>query len=304
MGFADDMGSKPVTEAMRQMSSIKRRLQDPSRVPGPGLSTDKLDAYADHFAQVFRSDTWQGPPDSESITSTEDLGLIYHELFEAVKRMPNNKTPGPDGVTAEILKLWGQVLVSVMYPLYRAVKAWGLIPSDWNVAALQLIWKAKGRRDDVDKYRPIALTSVFRKVLEKTIVVRLQGFGDGLDVAQGGFRKDKSTYDLILALDMIIKDRHRKKKPSWQAFLDIRGAYDSVNRDLLWKRCSRVRIKGGILSLLRCLFDAVSVMIRIGGQMFRKIPMGRGLLQGSLLSPMLFNVFIRLPTSDSPQEAS
>ena len=52
---AEKLGSLsgPVTEAMRQMSSIKRRLQDPSRVPGPGLSTDKLDAYADHFAQVF-----------------------------------------------------------------------------------------------------------------------------------------------------------------------------------------------------------------------------------------------------------
>ena len=112
--FADDMASKPVTEAVRQMNSIKRRLQDPGRVPGPGPSTDKLDAYANHFAQVYRSDAWQGPPDSERITFTEDLGLAYHELFEVVKRMPNNKAPGPGEVTAEILKLGGQALVSVM----------------------------------------------------------------------------------------------------------------------------------------------------------------------------------------------
>ena len=149
-----------------------------------------------------------------------------------MKCMPNNKAPGPDGITVEILKLGGQALVSVMYLLYGAVRVWGLILSDWIVAALQLIWKAKGRRDDVDKYRPIALISIFRKVLEKTIMVRLQEFGDGLDVAQSGFRKGKSTYDLILALDMIIKDRHRKRKPSWQTFLDIRGSCGSVNRDL------------------------------------------------------------------------
>ena len=290
--FADDIASKPVTEAMKQMSSIKRRLQDPSRVPGPGLSTDKLDAYAEYFAQVFRSDTWQCPPDSKRITSTEDMGLTYCELFEAVKRMPNNKAPGPDGVTAEILKLGGQALVSVMYPLYRAVRRWGLVPSDWNVAALQLIWKAKGRRDDVDKYRPIALTSIFRKVLEKTMMVRLQAIGEGLDIAQGGFRKGKSTYDLILALDMIIRDRQRKGNPSWIAFLDIKGAYDTVNRDILWSRCRRMGIKGGDLNLLRCLFDEASATVRIGGQMSRRIPMGRGVLQGSLLSPMLFNIFI------------
>ena len=93
-------------------------------MPGPGPSADKLDAYADYFAQVFRSDTWRSPPDSKRITSTEDLGLTYHELFEAMKCMPNNKAPGPDGVTAEIIKLGEQALVSVMYPLYRVVRTW------------------------------------------------------------------------------------------------------------------------------------------------------------------------------------
>ena len=75
-------------------------------------------------------------------------------------------------------------------------------------------------------------------------LVRLQAIGDDLDAAQGGFRKGKSTHDLILALDVIVKDRHRKREPSWQSFLDIRGAYDSANRDLLWKRCSKWESKG------------------------------------------------------------
>ena len=48
---------------------------------------------------------WQSPPDGERITSTEDLGLTHHELFDAVERVPSNKAPGPDGATAEILKL-------------------------------------------------------------------------------------------------------------------------------------------------------------------------------------------------------
>ena len=52
-------------------------------------------------------------------------------------------------------------------------------------------------------------------------MARLQALNDGLDVAQSGFRKGKSTYDLIFALDMIVKDRHRKRNPSWQAFLGI-----------------------------------------------------------------------------------
>ena len=277
---------------MRQISSIRRRLQDPARIPGPGLSVDKLDTYADHFAQVFCESEWAAPSCEEEISASNDLRVTHHQLLRAMLCMPNNKAPGPDGVTAEILKLGGQSLASVMCPLYKAISVYGMVPSEWNVAALQLIWKAKGRRDDVEMYRPIALTSVFRKLLEKTIKPKLKEPERRLDIAQGGFRKGRSTYDLVLALDMIVKSSNRKKKPCWQAFLDIKGAYDTVNRDILWQECRRMGIRGGLHNLLKCLFDYTSVVLRIGGQVSRKILMGRGLLQGSLLSPLLFNIFI------------
>ena len=64
-----------------------------------------------------------------------------------------------------------------------------------------------------------------------------------------------------------------------------------------------MEIQGGLLTLLRCLFDTVSVMVRIGGQMSRKIPMGRELLQGSLYYRRSLMCY-RLSASGSPQEAS
>ena len=144
IAFIDAVASKPIAEAKRWMSSIRRRLQDPNRVPGPGLSTNRLEAYADHFAGIFSSETRKSLQDSQRITPTKDLGLTYRDLIKAVKCMPNNKAPGPDGVMAEILKLGGQALASVMNPLYRTARAWGMVPSSWNTAVVQLIWKAKG----------------------------------------------------------------------------------------------------------------------------------------------------------------
>ena len=104
IAFTDAVASNPIAEAKRWMSSIRRRLQDPNRVPGQGLSTSRLEAYADYFAGIFSSETRKSLPDSQRITSTKDLGLTYRDLIEAVKCMPNNKAPGPDGVMAEILK--------------------------------------------------------------------------------------------------------------------------------------------------------------------------------------------------------
>ena len=292
LAFTEEVTAKPHSEIIRQMSSIRRRLQDPGRIPGPELTPDKLDIYASFFAQIFSSDTRKDFPSDERIAPRKELGLTYQQFLRAVKSMPAGKAPGLDGVTAEILKLGGQALMLVMFPLYRAASIHSCVPSDWNIAALQLIWKAKGRRDDIEKYRPIALTSIFRKVMEKTILDQLQALNSKLDIAQGGFRRGRSTYDLILTLDTIIRNNRRKKKPPWLAFLDIKGAYDSVNRDLLWRKCRRIGIKGGLYDLLISLFDYTSVTIRIRGQVSRKIAMGRGLLQGSLLSPILFNIFI------------
>ena len=157
MAFADGVASKPATEAMRQMNSIKRRLQDLAECLAPGCTRTNL-----MFMRIIShrcSDLTRGRAHSTAKgLPLQRTWAHISRAFRTVKRTPNNKAPGPDGATAEILKLGRQALVSVTYPLYRAVRAWGLIPSDWNVAALQLIWKAKGRRDDVDKYRPIAIT--------------------------------------------------------------------------------------------------------------------------------------------------
>lgn len=84
--------------------------------------------------------------------------------------------------------------------------------------------KIKNRCDDVDDYRSIAHTGVFREVLEKNITIRLQAFREGLVIAQDGFRKGKSAYDLISTFNVIIMDRYRKRRLSWGTFLDISGA--------------------------------------------------------------------------------
>ena len=86
----------------------------------------------------------------------------------------------------------------------------------------------------------IALTLVFRKILEKALLSDIHwGVGE-LDEAQGGFRKKRSTLDLALALDTIVKEHSRKGRPCRRTFLDTKGAYDSVDRSLLWPKCEKM----------------------------------------------------------------
>ena len=71
--------------------------------------------------------------------------------------------------------------------------------------------EAEGKRDDVGMHRPIALILVFRKILEKVLLLGIHGRFGKLDEAQGGFRKKRSTLDLTLALDTVVKEYGRKE---------------------------------------------------------------------------------------------
>lgn len=71
--------------------------------------------------------------------AVDDSLLKYSDFLGAVKHMQNNKAPGTNGITAGILKLGAQVLVSVMIPLCRTARVWGVIPSNWNTVVIQLM---------------------------------------------------------------------------------------------------------------------------------------------------------------------
>lgn len=94
------------------------------------------------------------------IAPGKELGL-HNDFPRAVESMPAGKAPGLDGVTEESLN-WGSTLVVSYAPFIQTASVYSWIPPNWNVAALQLIWKAKGRHDGVEKYRPITLAIIFR----------------------------------------------------------------------------------------------------------------------------------------------
>ena len=108
-------------------------------------------------------------------------------------------------------------------------------------------------------YRPIALTLVFRKILEKILLSDIHGRLGDLDEAQGGFRKKRSALDLTPALDTVVKEYGRRGKPCYQAFLDIKGVYDSVDRSILWPKCEKMGWDGDLIRLLKSLFDHVKL---------------------------------------------
>ena len=75
-------------------------------------------------------------------------------------------------------------------------------------------------------------------------------------------------------------------------FIDLQKAYDSVNREALWRICRAYGLSDKIIKMIKLLYEDTSAEVRIDGDFSSSIQIKTGVKQGCLLSPILFNVYI------------
>ena len=171
----------------------------------------------------------------------------------------------------------------------------GVTPPEWQSHRLILTYK---RHDDhpnaLSSYRGIGIGVTALKIMSLALNERLNTFletTNALSPEQLGFRRMSGTQESVLTVSETI--RHAAKESNvFCAFLDIAGAYDTVIRPLLYDRCVQIGVGGRFLSTIQALYKSPIAEIEIDGNVIGAVPIERGLLQGSPLSPSLFNIYI------------
>ena len=88
----------------------------------------------------------------------------------------------------------------------------------------------------------------------------------------------------------------RRKVPLYMCFVDLQKAYDSVDRELLWKVLARAGIPAEIIAAIRQFHDGMRAWVRMDdGELSDWFAVSQGLRQGCIMSPPLFKVLFAAP---------
>lgn len=212
-------------------------------------------------------------------------------IAEEVRGQVLEKSCGGDGVHIYLLKsLMGTRVLDLLEMLYQRCTAAGHTPRAWNSAEVHLLSKDPTAPRRPDNLRPVTLVSVVRKVFERLLLEAVQGqCWTALHPAQAGFRAGYSVEtNAALVHHALSSGRARVA-----VFIDIKSAFDVVDHSILVDMLDRRLCARPVLRLLVSLTMAdVDSRVLVNGRVSAPFRRTRGLLQGSPLSPLLFNVYI------------
>ena len=243
------------------------------------------------FEELLNRPPPQNPPD---ITPAEEVLQINcerpskAEIEKAIHHMKRGKASGPDKIPAEAIKADIETSTEILHDLLGKIWEQEEIPTEWIERYLVKLPK-KGDMQDCNNYREIMLLSVPGKVLNRVILDRLKtGVDAKLRDHQAGFRKDRSCTDQIATLRIIVEQSMEWDSSLYINFVDYEKAFDSLDRDTLWKLLQHYGIPNKLISLIRNSYEDMACRVIHAGQLTDSFMVKIGVRQGCLLSPFVF----------------
>ena len=141
-------------------------------------------------------------------------------------------------------------------------------------------------------YHTIALISHASKLILKILQARVQQYVNyELPDVQAGFRKGRITIDQIVNICWIIEKAREFEENMYFCFIDYAKAFDCVDHNKLWKILQEMGIQDHLACFLRNLYVGQEATVRTGHGTIDWFQIGKGVCQGCILSPCLFNLY-------------
>ncbi|KAL5246977.1 hypothetical protein ACHWQZ_G018993 [Mnemiopsis leidyi] len=224
--------------------------------------------------------------------SDDDEPPSMLEIEEALKKLKNYKSNGLDEISNEQLKYGAPGIVPWLRDLFDSVWKNEEVPSDWRKGIITIIPK-KGDLTFCNNNRGITLRSSASKLFQIVLLRRLSaGLENLMRENQCGFRRNRSCIDQLYSLHCIIHNCIEFNLPLYINFIDFKAAFDSINRDFIWKAFENYGLPDKYIKIFQAFFKNTESAVRVNGELTRWFNVDSGTGQGDVQGPPIFNVVI------------
>ena len=232
---------------------------------------------------------------TKNLNSNYNSRFTMEELKECLRTLPSEKVTGDDDIHNKFLKNLPEHKITELLRLINKSYRLGEVPKDWKKSLVIHIPKAGKDLSEPSSYRPISLLSCVSKVIEKLVNTRLSWHletKNKLSHTQCGFRKRRSTEDILTRLEHQVRSCLVNRKVTISIFFDLQQAFDTVSHEHLLFKLASAGIEGNMLLWIQEFLTERTYSVLIGNHKSEERPLKIGLPQGSNLSPTLFNLMI------------
>lgn len=252
---------------------------------------DTANLFAKHFSSVYTShNPTPTVPCNNNCNNYFDFSA--NDLKQIINNLDPNKTNSPDGVPAIFYK---QTITNIIEPLMLISKT-SLremeYPDSFKISFVTPIHKS-GSIDDIKNYRPISILPTIAKIFDKLILNHINSkVAHLISAAQHGFTVGKSTLTNLLEYTDYLTHNMMRGGIVHAIYMDLAKAFDRINHAILLRKLRTFPIDPCLITLIQSYLSNRKQIVCLYGEKSKCIVPQSSVPQGSILSPLLFAMFI------------
>ncbi|CAM4597207.1 unnamed protein product [Leuciscus chuanchicus] len=217
---------------------------------------------------------------------------VFYSVVKVLSRVNIRKAAGPDGIPGRVWRTCAEQLSGVFTDIFNLSLAQAVVPVCLKTTIIVPVPK-RSNPECLNDYRPVALTPIITKCLEKLILAHLKpSFPSALDPHQYAYRANRSTEDAIsTVLHSALTHLDNSNSYARMLFIDFSSAFNTVIPSDLIMKLHRLGISISICNWILDFLINRPQMVRLNNLFSTTLPLNTGVPQGCVLSPLLYTLF-------------